>query len=204
MEDFKICLASTSPRRRQILESLGVPFYVRGANTDELEANYANVESVVVENAEAKARAVVAQETHPTLVVAADTLVVFEKEVMGKPKTSVEVKEWLKRFSGRRQTVMSGLVLGSHQWGWRKAVVGTHIYFKVLPQHLIEEYIRTLEPYDKSGGYAIQGLGSLLIERIEGSYTNAMGFPLEQFLTECGLLLGKSPFTLGFANKQGV
>lgn len=183
----QLILASQSLRRRQLLSSMGLSFHGVEPKTLETTPDIQNIDLTIQENAYKKASSVNAQ--HPTdVVVAADTLVVVGGKVIGKPASTDEARTFLKFFSGKKQTVVTGLALFSHSFGIRRSLEKTEIYFHELAQQQIEDYLLTKEPYDKAGGYAVQGLGSLFIRRMEGSYSNAMGFPVELFLRELNAL----------------
>lgn len=187
----KIYLASISPRRRQLLESLGLLHTALSPEVDEETATGANVGEVTLRNARAKAQSVLEKLNQPNaIVVAADTLVVTGNEVIGKPANEEEVCISLRKLSKKTHVVVTGLALGSQTRGWRTSITESRVQFKDLKEEEIIEYAQTKEPYDKAGAYAIQGLGSLFIENIDGSYTNVMGFPLETFLKELSALSG--------------
>ena len=165
-------LASGSPQRREILEKLGIEFEVVVPGVAELSEG--DPEHLVVENARRKAMAV---EGEGRLVIACDTDVVLDGEVLGKPADEREAREYLDRMSGRAHTVMSGLVVlegGEEQSGLEK----TSVVFKNLSDAEKERYVRFGEWEGRSGGYAIQALGSTLVERLEGSVSNVVGLPV--------------------------
>lgn len=177
------------------MQSLGLPFQVLAPEAEEEEPNWQTVDEVTRKNSLRKAE--VAQQNIPVenaIIVAADTLVVLGQEVIGKPATIADVKKTLRKFSGQRQTVVTGLTLLSHFFGCRQTNVKTAIYFRHLSDQEIDDYSQTHEPFDKAGGYAVQGLGSLFIDKMEGSYTNAMGLPIEKLLEELGQLTGIPPY----------
>lgn len=181
----QLVLASQSPRRRQILESLGLPFSSISPEVEELIPTAQNIDSVIQENAYRKALQVAKSVTRATdIIIAADTLVLIGDTVVSKPDSIEDGRAILNRFSGKPQTVVTGFALFSHYYGVRRSSVRTEILFHKLTPEQIEDYLKTREPYDKAGAYAVQGLGSLFIQKMEGSYTNAMGFPIEQFLKE--------------------
>jgi len=181
----RLLLASTSPRRRQILESLNLVFEVVSPGSDEASAHAGNVEQVTMENAILKARScLVSAKFETDIVIGSDTLVVLDNEVMGKPLDEAEAIQMLTRLSGQWHRVVTGVALVSKKYGELKAHDISKIKFKNLTSLEIKNYASTKEPYDKAGSYAIQGLGALFIEKIEGSYTNVMGFPVEKFLSE--------------------
>ncbi|HEX5762715.1 MAG TPA: Maf family protein [Solirubrobacterales bacterium] len=176
---MSVVLASGSPQRREILAKLGVEFEVVVPGVDELYGG--DPEAEVVENARMKARAV----GRAGLVVACDTDVVLDDKALGKPKDEKEAREYLDRMSGRAHTVMSGLVVlvdGEERSGLEKSTV----VFKQLTDAEKERYVRFGEWKDRSGGYAIQTLGSTLVERLEGSVSNVVGLPV-------GLLVELAP-----------
>jgi septum formation protein len=174
-----VVLASGSPQRRELLQKLGVGFEVVVPGVEELTGGDPEVE--VVENARMKARAV----QRDGYVVACDTDVVLDGKALGKPADEHEAREYLERMSGRAHVVMSGLVVladGEERSGLER----TTVVFKQLSEAEIERYVRFGEWCGRSGGYAIQTLGSTLVERIEGSVSNVVGLPV-------GLLLDLAP-----------
>jgi septum formation protein len=168
---MSITLASGSPQRREILRKLGLEFEVVVPGVEELTAG--DPEYLVVENARRKARAVAAA----GMVIACDTDVVLDGEVLGKPADAEEARAYLDRMSGRGHTVMSGLVVvddGEERSGLER----TAVVFKRLSSAEKERYVRFGEWEGRSGGYAIQTLGSSLVERLEGSVSNVVGLPV--------------------------
>jgi septum formation protein len=176
---MKVTLASGSLQRREILQKLGVEFEVLVPGVEELTGG--DPEAEVVENARMKARAV----ERDGMVIACDTDVVLDGKALGKPADEAESREYLERMSGRAHTVMSGLVVladGEERSGLER----TSVVFKQLNETEIERYVRFGEWRGRSGGYAVQTLGSTLVERIEGSVSNVVGLPV-------GLLLELAP-----------
>jgi septum formation protein len=176
---LSVVLASGSPQRREILEKLGVAFEVVVSGAEELKGG--DPEAEVVENARRKARAV----ERDGIVIACDTDVVLDGKALGKPADAAESREYLDRMSGRAHTVMSGLVVlaGGEE---RSGLESTSVVFKDLSDAEKERYVAFGEWEGRSGGYAIQTLGSTLVERIEGSVSNVVGLPV-------GLLLELAP-----------
>jgi len=175
----RVVLASGSPQRREILGKLGVEFEVVVPGVEELSGGDPEIE--VLENARMKARAV----QRDGYVVACDTDVVLDDKALGKPVDELEAREYLERMSGRAHVVMSGLVVladGEERSGLER----TSVVFKQLSEAEIERYVRFGEWRGRSGGYAVQTLGSTLVERIEGSVSNVVGLPV-------GLLLDLAP-----------
>ena len=166
-------LASSSPQRKEILEKLGIDFEVVVPGVEELTGGDPEVE--VVENARMKARAVAAGDD--ALVIACDTDVALDGKALGKPKGEVEAREYLERMSGRAHRVLSGLVVlrGGEELSGLEA---TSVVFRRLSEGEKERYVRFGEWRGRSGGYAIQTLGSTLVERIEGSVSNVVGLPV--------------------------
>jgi septum formation protein len=184
---LKITLASGSPQRRELLRKLGVEFDIVVPGVEELTGG--DPEFEVLENARLKANATAV--TGPArLVLACDTDVVLDGKALGKPADKHEAREYLERMSGRAHTVMSGLVVladGEERSGLER----TSVVFKELSEAEVERYVRFGEWKGRSGGYAIQTLGSTLVERIEGSVSNVVGLPV-------GLLLELAPELVGF------
>jgi septum formation protein len=176
-----VVLASGSPQRREILSKLGVEFEVVVSGVEELTGG--DPEFEVLENARLKARAVAAGQEG--LVIACDTDVVLDGKALGKPADAAEAREYLERMSGRSHTVLSGLVvLGGDEE--RSGLERTSVFFKPLSEVEKERYVNFGEWRGRSGGYAIQTLGSTLVERVEGSVSNVVGLPV-------GLLLELAP-----------
>ncbi len=166
-------LASSSPQRREILQKLGVEFEVVAPGVDELTGG--DPEFEVVQNARMKARAIGADRN--VLVIACDTDVVLDGKALGKPQGEVEAREYLDRMSGRAHEVLSGLVIldGGEE---KSGLESTLVHFKELSEAEKERYVRFGEWRGRSGGYAIQTLGSTLVERVEGSVSNVVGLPV--------------------------
>jgi septum formation protein len=179
-----VVLASGSPQRSEILRKLGIDFEVVLPGVEELTGG--DPEHEVLENARLKATAVEPK----GLVIACDTDVVLDGKALGKPGDEREARDYLERMSGRAHVVMSGLVVlvdGEERAGLER----TTVVFKELSEAEIERYVRFGEWRERSGGYAIQTLGSTLVERIEGSVSNVVGLPV-------GLLLELAPELAGF------
>lgn len=168
----RVVLASGSPQRREILSKLGVEFEVVVPGVEELTDG--DPELLVVENARRKAQAVSAESR---TVIACDTDVVLGGEVLGKPADESEARAYLDRMSGRAHTVMSGLVVldGGEE---RSGLERTSVFFKELSDSEKDRYVEFGEWEGRSGGYAIQTLGSTLVERLEGSVSNVVGLPV--------------------------
>jgi septum formation protein len=182
----KIVLASASPRRAEILRNAGFEFEIIPAEIDESMRRRETAEAYVRRLAKEKALSVARQLPirHGLLhrpVVGADTTVRLEGEILGKPGSAEEARKMLRRLSGKWHEVLTGLaVMRMGDAGERPRVVveKTRVEFARLSEKEIEEYIKTGEPFDKAGAYAIQGRGGKFIPRIEGCYFNVMGLPL--------------------------
>lgn len=172
-----IILASQSPRRQELLKLLGVEFTVQTADIDEtMNPNLPPEQEVLRVSAE-KARAVAASCTEEDLVIAADTIVVVDGEILGKPKDATDAMRMLGLLSGRQHEVMTGMTV---QKGNRvcSRVERTGITFRALTHREMENYVKTGEPMDKAGAYGIQGRASVFVEHLDGDYFCVMGLPV--------------------------
>jgi septum formation protein len=174
-----IILASRSPRRRELLAQIGVPFTVVEAQTDEARLPGELPEDYVLRVAVAKARAVraalPAEDRRP--VLGADTAVVIGGHILGKPGTREEALEMMRLLSGRIHRVLTAVALIADD-GERTDLSETRVSFRTLDESEVLRYWATGEPRDKAGGYAIQGLGALFVVGLNGSYSGVMGLPL--------------------------
>lgn len=171
-------LASQSPRRRQLLEQLGVPFLVVDVDVPEQREAGESPSDYVSRVAQAKARAGhMALNTDAAIVLGADTEVVLDDDVFGKPADDNDAKAMLRRLSGRTHQVISVLWAVSGEAEHRETCV-SRVRFADLSVPQIDAYVATGEPFGKAGAYAIQGRGGSLIEHLEGSYSGVMGLPL--------------------------
>ena len=170
-----VVLASGSPQRSELLTKLGIEFEAIVPGVEELSGGDPEVE--VLENARRKAAAVPADKRAGRMVIACDTDVALDGAALGKPADEVEAREYLERMSGRAHRVMSGLVVldGDRE---RSGVELTYVHFRQLSEKEKERYVRFGEWRGRSGGYAIQTLGSTLVERVEGSVSNVVGLPI--------------------------
>ncbi len=186
-----LILASASPRRRELLEQLGVPFTVVVAGVTEYEAADADPRSLVAHNAALKADWVAARNPG-TIVLGADTTVFLDDSVLNKPRDRAEARVMLSRLAGRTHTVFTGLAMRGATADLKfDGHVESGVTFKPLSDRDIEAYLARVNTLDKAGGYSIQEHSDLIVAGYTGSYTNIMGLPLEttkQILTRCGLL----------------
>lgn len=173
-----LILASESPRRKRLLQSVGIDFLVEPSKAEEPEDVSAAPVEVAEKLAHLKARSVSA--AFPEYwVLAADTIVVLDDRIFGKPNDASDAARMLGELSGRVHEVITGICLrNTNRKVLRTGSVGTRVRFKPLTIAEIEAYIRTKEPMDKAGAYGIQGIGAFLVKSIEGSYTNVVGLPL--------------------------
>jgi len=185
----QLILASASPRRQALLEQVGIAFRQQVAEIDETPLQNETAEDYVVRLALEKARAVRQHSDAGELpVLGADTTVVVDGRPLGKPDSQAHAREMLQLLSGREHQVMTAVALVREREAVRLNT--SRVWFRPLGENEIDAYWRTGEPRDKAGAYAIQGLGAIFIERLEGSYTGVMGLPLHetgQLLQEFGI-----------------
>ncbi len=179
----KLYLASKSPRRHEILHGLHIPFeYIESP----YEEKISDVENLIPEEKSAKLASLKAINASYSLdsglVIGADTIVVDESKILGKPIDRADAERMLKELSGKRHRVISGIALVdvSNKNVYTHSEI-TYVYFRKLSDKDINTYLDTNEPYDKAGAYGIQGLASLFVEKIEGCYFNVVGFPVVAF-----------------------
>lgn len=173
-----IILASNSPRRRELLRQIGLSFTTDPSDVDEKVLAGESPESYAVRVALDKARAAAAR-AGSGIVIAADTIVVLDDSILGKPADRRDAERMLSLLSGRMHVVITGLAIIDAAEG--KTVTGTsltRVWFRDLSRDEIASYVKSGEPLDKAGAYGIQGKGSLLVKQIEGCYFNVVGLPL--------------------------
>lgn len=172
-----IILASASPRRRSLLQQIGVRFRQQIAAVDETPLDNESAQDYVVRLAVAKARAVRQQSgDHEVPVLGADTAVVVDGRLLGKPADLSHARDMLQLLSGRRHQVLSAVAVVKDRQA--VAVSDSSVWFRALSEKDIEDYWKSGEPRDKAGAYGIQGVGAIFVERLEGSYSGVMGLPL--------------------------
>ena len=192
---MRIILASKSPRRKEILENLGLKFDIVVADAIEC-CDEPDPKRRVAELAAVKGRAARESIGDPanTLIIASDTLVYSLGEFLGKPKDKADARRMICMLSGRSHSVVSGLYLS---YSGKEILVAdeTVVVFDEMTDDEIERYVNSDEPYDKAGGYAVQGLASLYINRLEGDYFNVVGLPVNLLFKtlkkEFGIDIGK-------------
>ncbi|QIA08897.1 Maf-like protein [Draconibacterium halophilum] len=181
---YKFILASKSPRRQELLKSLGIDFEVQTKDVDESYPNHLPPDKIPVYLAEKKAKAFTNGLNNNDLLITADTIVVLNDHVLEKPVDYDHAFQMLSALSGRIHEVITGVCLSST----KKSVVFsslTNVQFKKLTNAEIDYYINTFKPYDKAGAYGIQEwIGSIGISHIEGSFYNVMGLPLQKLYEE--------------------
>jgi septum formation protein len=174
----RIVLASASPRRRELLEQIGLQFEVEPTDYDEETTSASEPHETARELSLGKARTA-AQKHRDVLIIAADTFVVLGDRILGKPHTNGEAREMLRALNGQTHSVITGFTVLDTETGKELSKsVETRVCMRRSTLKEIESYVRTKEPLDKAGGYAIQGRGAVLVERIEGDYSNVVGLPL--------------------------
>jgi septum formation protein len=180
----KIVLASASPRRRELLELIGLVFEVDPGNAaEDLDPELSPHE--LAKTISLQKALEVARKHVNAIVIAADTFIVFQGRIIGKPATEAGAKEILTTLCGTSHSVITGFtVLDTGDNRTVSRAIETIVHMKQLTPDEIDAYIRTKEPMDKAGAYAIQGTGSLIVDRIEGDYFNVIGLPLRS-LAEC-------------------
>lgn len=186
-------MASRSPRRREILLQAGLPFQVRASDVPEVPQPGERPEDYVRRLSRAKALAVELQAGE--IVLGADTVVVVDGEILEKPADMNDARRMLRLMSGRRHQVMTGLFLGTGDDPHSEYVV-TEVTVKELTEAEIDWYTSTEEPWDKAGAYAIQGMFSRFVERVEGCFFNVKGLPIAvvyQRLRQIGLRFDEGP-----------
>jgi septum formation protein len=177
-----LALGSASPRRRALLEGLGIPLVVVAVDVDERRRHDETPEAYLARVVDDKLRAVLADDRarESSVVLVADTIVLLEDQILGKPADAARARSMLAELSGRAHEVRTRFALGvpSERGHVHAETVGTTVEFRALASDEIDRYVATGEGTDKAGGYAIQGIGSFAVKRIEGSYANVVGLPV--------------------------
>lgn len=193
MSIFTVYLASQSPRRRELLDQIGIAHRVLSVDIDECRRDNEAADNYVQRLAREKAAAgwqyVIDHQLVQAPVIGADTAVVIDGDILGKPVDAADAMAILQRLSGRSHEVMTGVAVHSEN-GIQVAMSCTRVWFRALDRAEIENYWLSGEPRDKAGAYGIQGLAAKFIERIEGSYSGVVGLPLfetSQLLRSIGI-----------------
>jgi len=191
---YSLVLASQSPRRRQLLEEAGFAFTVHPLSVSEKFNENMNLHDALLDLSRFKAHSFVTANKslkgQKILVLSADTVVVLDEQVLGKPRDAKQARLFLQQLSGKTHSVMTAFCV--YNFNTDEDVVAleeTKVRFKILSEDEIEKYIATGEPFDKAGGYGIQSLGGKFVLETSGSWSNVVGLPmerLEKVLDECG------------------
>ncbi len=176
----KIVLASASPRRRELLGSLGLDFDICVSGVDEIAIEGETPAEHALRLSQEKALA--AEAPPASFVIGADTIVIIDGEVLGKPQDRAHAAEMLRKLSGREHRVITAFAIVRGGAVQASRTVESGVLFKDISEKELAWYIRTPEPYDKAGGYAVQGIGAFFIREIHGSYTNVIGLPLAEVM----------------------
>lgn len=185
LSGYNLILGSQSPRRQYLLKELGLPFEVKVLeNIDEIYPAELDIYKVPEYVARIKANTYRSFITQATLLITADTIVIHRNEILGKPANYDEAIQIINRLSGNKHTVITGVAITSNN---RQTLfsASTDVYFSKLSDEEIQYYIKKYKPYDKAGAYGIQEwIGYVGIEKIEGSYFNVMGLPIQKLYRE--------------------
>ncbi len=185
VQNRPFCLASSSPRRQAFMKNYGFRFECYSPDIDEKQSKDEDVEKYVIRLANQKAEQVlnIIDFSAGTIILAGDTSVYLDDEVLGKPEDEQHAKAMLRQLSGRSHQVYSGFtLLDTSSNEIVSEMVVTEVQFRQLSDDLIKWYVETGEPSDKAGAYSIQGLGTILVDSIKGSFNNVVGFPIECIL----------------------
>jgi septum formation protein len=189
LKQRRIILASSSPRRKEFLERTGLKFTVDPSEYPEHLCSDLSPEGLVKALSIGKAAAV-ARKYQDAVIIAADTIGVVRRTIIGKPHTEAEARKMLELISGKSHRVITGLTLiDSKTNKMVTRIVETRVYIKKLSPQEIRNYVKSGEPLDKAGAYAIQGLGSVIVQKIIGDFYNVVGLPLNT-LAECLKIFG--------------
>lgn len=173
----KLILASGSPRRRELLERIGLKFTIQAANVDETLLPGLSAREQVMRLSRIKAQAVADTQNEQTVILSADTVVVLDGTILGKPKDAADAKKMLTALSGRSHLVLTGVTVWSGS-GIETHCEETEVFLRPMTEAEIGAYIATGEPMDKAGAYGIQGYAALFVEKLVGDYYNVVGLPL--------------------------
>lgn len=176
-------LASVSPRRKELLEGMGIEFDVIPSGINEDFLNGETPRDHVLRLSKEKSSAV-SRNNPDAWVLGADTIVIIDGDVIGKPETQNDARAMLARLSGREHQVITGFTIVNKSIGVMITdAVESFVIFKEISEDEMDWYVKTKEPYDKAGGYAVQGMAAFFIREIRGSYTNVVGLPLTEVVT---------------------
>ncbi len=178
----KLILASSSPRRKELLQYFNFELEIIKPEVDETPEAFESFEDLTISLAKRKSSFVknkIKSENHP--ILAADTIVVIDGEVLGKPKDKEDARKMLLKLSGRTHEVFTGVSI-EFKGKTEAFSIKTEVEFKKLSKKELDDYISSKEPYDKAGAYALQGQGSFMVKSLNGSYSNVIGLPIEEVI----------------------
>ncbi len=188
----RLILASSSPRRAQLLKLIGLEFEIIDSKLNERDEVYTVPEVQVLELAEKKARKV-AENISDGIIVGADTIVVLNNQMLGKPQTTNEARAMLRKLSGKTHTVYTGLaIIDKPSENIISDYERTLVTFRALNDREIAQYVQTRSPMDKAGAYGIQDQSAVFVTKIDGCFYNVMGFPLAKFYQTLQTFLHRS------------
>jgi septum formation protein len=178
----RIILASTSPRRKEILSKTKIPFEIQESDYEE-DMSLALFPTELVENLSFNKAKSVADKNKDAVVIAADTIVVYNNKPLGKPKTEKEAREMLMMLSGKENQIITGVTIieNEHSVSFHETV---RVFMEDISLEDIDKYITTGEPMDKAGAYALQEIGAIFIKKTDGDFYSAMGLPLKRLVSE--------------------
>jgi septum formation protein len=181
LDEFNIVLASASPRRFELLKMIGLEFIVRPSHIEEIYEDHLSPREYVLENARRKGECI-ADKFPDSLIISADTIVVYKDQILEKPEDERHALEIIKTLNNRTHQVLTGFGF-IHKARNKQifAVESSFVTFRKLSEDEMHAYINTGESFDKAGGYGAQGQGSLLIKKIDGCFYNVVGLPLSSF-----------------------
>lgn len=190
LSGIKVVLASASPRRKELLEQIGIqPVVIASSYSEQSMGD--SVFELVANNAKGKLNeALSSHDLHDSLVIAADTVVILDLEIFGKPQDAEQALEMLGRLSGKKHRVITGVAI-YYKGEIRYDYSVTDVHMRDISTQEIKAYIASGEPYDKAGGYGIQARGALFVDKIDGCYSNVVGLPLPllyKMLVNLGIL----------------
>ena len=181
LKDKRLILASKSPRRAELLKLIGLKFEIMDSKVEEGDESYTMPEVYVLELAQKKALKV-AKKISDGLIVSADTIVVLNGRIMGKPRDSSQAREMLQYLSGKTHTVFTGFAIVDMPKGEMVSdYEKTLVTFRCMEREEIEAYVRTQNPLDKAGAYGIQDQSAVFVKKIDGCFYNVLGFPITKF-----------------------
>lgn len=193
---YKLVLGSQSPRRKELLSWLNIPFEIVTANLDEV-SNEEDVEEVAMDIAYQKGKAVFDKiNSENVFVISSDTIVVLDGKIYGKPSDREDAKRILLELSGRTHQVITGVTFLFRDENIKirehRFYDSTEVTFNEITPNLMENYLNTNDSLDKAGAYGIQGPSLTFISKVNGSYSNVVGFPLDKVISELEIVLGES------------